>query len=126
MNALPSIYVAHDARLIAQRDYEPSDQDIADRAEYLLPLLAKSKDDAGEILGNCTGTPEWEAFAVLLHEGDECEAGKVAKAMLTKATQAEAERLAEVELIGPCQHYDTETLTRIRANDVREWLRNRD
>lgn len=107
------------------KHYEPTEKEIQTRADYLKPLLLKSREDAGELLANQTGTPSWNEFAAALHDGDECEAGKLARAMLSLAVDEEAERLASNELYdwrnSNSQYYDIECLRRIGALEIHEW-----
>ena len=109
------------------RDFEPTGEEVAARAAYLHPLLAKSRRDAGELLATVTGTPGWEEFALTLHDGDGYEAIRLAARLMSKAVNEEATRLAEAELwrtLANCS--DTALLNRIGATDVWTWLRERD
>lgn len=107
-------------------DFEPEDADIAARAAYLVPLLAKSKADVAELLSTTTGTPAWDAFALALFDGDDAQAVTLAKALMVKAVAEEATRLAEAELWQRRSAGDLALLRRIGAVDVWDWLRARD
>ena len=107
-------------------DFEPTDDQIAARAAYLKPLLLADAGLAGELLATQNGTPAWDAFATMLLT-DQCEAGRMARAMLETAAGEEAERIADNELtrwVGAysSQYNDMQTLVRIRAGDVWSWL----
>lgn len=128
MNYATSYAAIHDPAEDNALDYfEPTDKQIKGRAEYLKPLLLASRTDAGELLATQTGTPAWEAFAVALHAGDDCEAGRMARELLDTAASQAAENLASNELHrwggSDYQYEDTRTLRRIRAIEVWSWLR---
>lgn len=106
------------------RRCEPTDAEIAEYAAYLKPKLLASRADAGDLLAMECGGKSWEAFAMAIHAGDHCEAGRLAALMLDKAAGDDAERIASDVLYGDDGHADT--LRRIGADDAATFFKRLD
>lgn len=103
---------------------EPTDAEIAEYAAYLKPKLLVSKFDIPELLAMGVNGPSWDDFAVAIHAGDHCEAGRLAALMLDKAATDDAERIASDVLYGDDYHADT--LRRIGADDAATFFKRLD
>jgi hypothetical protein len=131
MNAQLSPYHAHDAALIAARDWEPTDAQIADRAAYLLPLIQKHHPEPEEMLSEALANPRMNrqhltAIRAAITARDEPEIGRLMLAVFDPAAAGLAEDIASDELYrADMLPWMATTHAALRAGDVFEWLREK-
>lgn len=127
MNALSSIYRAHDESLIAARDWEPTAEQIADRAAYLLPLIIAHHPEPEELLNDTITSPQWvPAVRRAMRSRDEAEIGRLMLRIHDKAAEPLAEDLASDELYrSGMLSWRATVHAALRAGDVFEWLREK-
>jgi hypothetical protein len=117
----------HDGYLLAgssadQR--EPTDEEISDRTEYLVPLIVAKHPHPSELLAQEMGAPEWDKqLDTLLREKDDCELGRLVRRMFVAGAKAEAESLADAELCSNPDIQQSMLLKHIGASPVEWWLR---
>jgi hypothetical protein len=128
MNAQLSPHHAHDAALIAARDWEPTDAQIADRAAYLLPLILKRHPEPSILVTDALATPKLSGLLdMALADGeDDTALGATLRRIVTAEAQSLAETLAEKELHrDDMGRFDASVYAALRAGDAFEWLRER-
>lgn len=111
-------------------DFEPTAEQIADRAAYLLPLILKHHTEPESMLGEALTAPMGHATLLAMRAAitsrDELEIGR----LMLKVFDAEAAKLAddfaEDELYrADMLSWRTPIHAALRAGDVFEWLRER-
>ena len=105
---------------------DPTEDEIAERTEYLAPLILAKFPHPSELVAQCHGDPQWDKqMDTLLREKDDCELGRLVRRMFAAGAKVEAESLAEAELQSYPDIQQSMLLKHIGATPIGQWLRER-